>query len=76
VYALCEREAIARELALYRGVVAVVTGAIAPGDATDAIVAALRQRGLVENGGSIVVVGATPGAARTDFIRLVPVAGA
>jgi pyruvate kinase len=75
VYALCEREAIARELALYRGVIAVVTGAMAPGDATDAIVAALRQRGLVENGGSIVVVGASPGAPRTDFIRLVPAAG-
>jgi hypothetical protein len=54
---------------------AVVTGAIAPGDVTDAIVAALRPRGLIENGGSIVVVGATPGAARTDFIRLVPAAG-
>ncbi|HXK33762.1 MAG TPA: pyruvate kinase alpha/beta domain-containing protein, partial [Dehalococcoidia bacterium] len=65
-YALCREEAVARRLALLRGVSAVVAAA-APG-----VVQALLARRAVRDGDLVVVVGASPDGADavTDFVRV------
>lgn len=73
VFALCEREAIARQLTLWRGVVPLVLEKAGRGeDVTSSIARNLRATGLFAEGSEVVVVGAAPGerAGRTNFIRL------
>jgi pyruvate kinase len=78
IFALCERASIARQLALWRGVVPLV---VEPGgrrdDVTARIAQELRARGLVAEGGDVIVVGAAPRgpAGRTNFIRLLRLGG-
>ncbi len=73
VYALCERETTARELALYHGVQAAVIENAGAGDIPARITHELLVRGLVHGGASVVIVGASPGsrAGSTDFVRVV-----
>lgn len=66
VYALCGEEAVARRLSLLRGVTALVS------PPEGGVVRALVARGIVGDGERVVVVGASPGRARTetDFVRV------
>jgi len=78
VYALCERESTARQLALWRGVAPLVVERHGRGgDVTARVAEELRARSLVGRGGTVVVVGAAPGtpAGRTNFIRLLRLGG-
>lgn len=72
IYAVCSRDATARELTLWHGVHALVATAAAADDISAGIIGELRGRGLVSAGAQIVVAGATPGspAGRTDFVRV------
>lgn len=72
-FALCERQATARQLALWRGVIPLVVEENGRREEVTARIAReLRARALVAKGSSVIVVGAAPGgpAGRTNFIRL------
>ena len=75
VYALCDREATARELSLYYGVHATAIGRTGNDDIAARITQELLARGLVHGGADVVMVGASPGfrAGSTDFVRVVRV---
>ncbi len=75
VYALCDREATARELSLYYGVHATAIGRTGNDDIAARIAHELLTRGLVHSGAEVVVAGASPGsrAGSTDFVRVVRV---
>ncbi len=78
IFALTERAAIARQLALWRGVVPlVVRREHGKEDLVTQIGRELRARGLVAEGGVVVIVGAAPAAPAggTNFIRLLSVTG-
>jgi len=75
VFALCERDATAKELSLYFGVQAAAIGREDDNDVAARITHELLGRGLVHTGAEVVVVGASPGsrAGTTDFVRVVRV---
>ena len=78
IFALTERGAIARQLALWRGVVPlVVKRGSDKEDLVAQIARELRARKLVAEGGVVIVVGAAPEvhAGGTNFIRLLSVTG-
>ncbi len=78
IFALTERAAIARQLALWRGVVPlVVKRERGKEDLVTQIGRELRARGLVAEGGVIVIVGAAPAAPAggTNVIRLLSATG-
>ena len=78
IFALTERQAIARRLALWRGVVPLV---IKKGSAREEmfsrIARELHARQVVDDGGIAVVVGTAPQGppGHTNFIRLLHIAG-
>ena len=70
---LSQDEALARQLALWHGVVPfVVAERPPPGETLQVLERELRRRGLVPAGHQVVVVGSAPGgpAGRTNLIRL------
>ena len=78
IFAFCDDAAMARRLALWRGVVPLTITLGRHTDQTTQIIAAeLRQRGFVEPGADVVVVGASQvdGDRRTNLIRLLRVGG-
>jgi pyruvate kinase len=73
IFALCERRSTAQQLALWRGVAPLVVEPYrGRADVTERIASELQMRGLVPEGGDVIVVGAARGGAagRTNFIRL------
>ncbi len=72
IVALCERPATARQLALWRGVMPIVVEPAPGDDIAESIPRELRAKGVMREGGGVIVVGAAPGgpAGRTNFIRL------
>ncbi|MCH7811436.1 MAG: pyruvate kinase [Chloroflexi bacterium] len=72
IYALCEQPSAARRLALWRGVMPLVAGSASGEDVAESIARELRSKGLLPEGGDVVVVGAARRgrAGRTNFIRL------
>lgn len=72
IVALCERPATASQLALWRGVMPLVVAPARRDDLVESIARELREHGVMNDGGNVVVVGAAPGgpAGRTNFIRL------
>ncbi len=78
IFALTERGAIARQLALWRGVVPlVVTKGHDKEDPVAQIAREMRSRKLVPEGGVVIVIGAAPEvpAGGTNFIRLLSIHG-
>ena len=78
IFAFCGDDAVARRLALWRGVVPLTVTLGRHIDQTTQIIAAeLRQRGFVKAGEDVVVVGASrvEGDRRTNLIRLLRIRG-
>jgi pyruvate kinase len=76
VFALCEREDIARHLNLWRGIIPlVINRESAIEEASLTIARELRSKALLPPGSDVVVVGVAPESPeqRTDFIRLITV---
>lgn len=76
IFAFCDDEATARRLALWWGVVPLVVSLGRDVDQTTQIIASeLRERGFVEAGDDVVVVGASRvnGDPRTNLVRLLHV---
>ncbi len=76
IFALCEDDAMARSLALCRGVFPLVTGpAPAHEEAWQTMTREISAAGLVPSGQRVVLLGASRASrrGRTDFIRLVGV---
>ena len=77
IFALTERQAIARRLALWRGVVPLVIGKGGPREEMFSRIAReLHTRRVVDDGGIAVVVGTAPQGppGHTNFIRLLHIA--
>jgi len=78
IFAMTEREAIARQLALWRGVVPLAIKSESRGEEMFShINRELRARRLVDDGGLVVVVGTAPHGppGHTNFIRLLNIDG-
>lgn len=78
IFAFCGDDAVARRLALWRGVVPLNVALGRHTDQTTQIIASeLRRRGFVEPGEDVVVVGASQaeGDRRTNLIRLLRIRG-
>jgi pyruvate kinase len=75
IFAFCEKETVARRLALWRGVVPLTAGLGRDTDETARVIASeLRRLGLADPGADVVVVGASrDGGGRANLIRLVHV---
>ena len=72
IAALCETASMARQLALWRGVVPVVTGRTSRAEDVTALIAEQLARRLPWSGMRVVVVGAARGQPPrgTNFVRL------
>jgi pyruvate kinase len=72
VYALCEREEVARQLALWRGVAPLVVERLSNDEPTSRMRRELLAHTSLGPGATVVVVGSAPEErpARTNFIRL------
>jgi pyruvate kinase len=76
VFALTDKEQVAQQLVLWRGVIPLVVESISQADGVDiAIGRELQARGLVPEDESIIVVGAAPQGppGETNFIRLLTI---
>ena len=78
IFAFCDDEAVARRLALWRGVVPLsITLGHHTDQTTQIIGSELRRRGVLEPGADVVIVGTSQmeGDRRTNLIRLLHVGG-